>query len=82
MSGKAASVAELRQADLRSTNRPRAAFVLDRQGALRWESRGLQTLVSNHCDPADELAVFLINALADTLEAIALKDALRRSIVD
>ena len=30
VSGKAASVAELRQADLRSPNRPRAAFGLNR----------------------------------------------------
>ena len=43
VSGKAAFVAELRQADLRSANHPRAAFGLDRRGALRRERGGKET---------------------------------------
>ena len=45
VSGKAASVAELRQADLRLTNRPKAAFGLDQQGVLRRESPTEPTVV-------------------------------------
>jgi hypothetical protein len=43
---------------------------------------GYRTLVGSVCAPADQLAVFVVHAFAESLKPVVLENALRRDVGD